>query len=229
MPRVSLTRRILTAPSGVLLQVQLAGIVAYPFLGEEGLGRAFLGVFGLVVLVLALRVVRSTPALTWVAVTIGVPTAVLTVLENVLPESEGLVLASAILHSVFYAYTASALLRYMFHDDRVTLDELLATGATFTVVAWAFAYAYVAVQIIWPASFDAATPGDRRTWVELLFLSVTTLTSTGLSDVVPVRPHARAAVMIEQIAGMMYLALAVARVTALTVVHPERTGKLPDR
>jgi hypothetical protein len=226
---VSLTRRVLTAPSGVLLQVQLLGIVVYPFLGDRPLGRAFFGVFGLVVLVLALRVVRWTPALTWVAVTLGVPTAVLTVLEGITPDSEGIVLASAVLHCVFYGYTASALLRYMFNDDRVTLDELLATGATFTVVAWAFAYAYVAVQIVWPGSFVAETPGDRRSWVELLFLSITTLTSTGLSDVVPVRPHARSAVMIEQIAGMMYLALAVARVTALTVVHPRTTGRLPDR
>ena len=226
---MSLARRILTAPSGVLLQVQLLGIVAYPFLGDRPLSRAFFGVFGLVVLVLALRVVRSTPALTWVAVILGVPTAVLTVLEGVMLGNEGIALASAILHCVFYAYTASALLRYMFHDDRVTLDELLATGATFTVVAWAFAYAYVAVQIIWPASFVAETRGDTRTWVELLFLSITTLTSTGLSDVVPVRPHARSAVMIEQIAGMLYLALAVARVTALTVVHPRGSGHLPDR
>ena len=37
--------------------------------------------------------------------------------------------------------------------------------------------------------------------MELLFLSFTTLTSTGLSDVVPIKPFARALVMIEQLAG----------------------------
>lgn len=220
---MSLTRRILTAPSGVLLQVQLLGIIVYPFLGERPLGRAVFGVIGLVVLVLALRVVRSTPALTWVAVLLGVPVAVLTVLEAVLSDNTAVLLASAVLHAVFYVYTAVALIRYMFDDDLITLDELLATGATFTVVAWAFAYAYAAVQIVWPGSFDAATPGEHRTWVELLFLSVTTLTSTGLSDIVPVRPHARAAVMIEQISGMLYLALVVARITALTVVSPRHS------
>jgi hypothetical protein len=86
------------------------------------------------------------------------------------------------------------------------------------VVAWAFAYVDVATQLIWPASFTAALDaGDARTWMDLLFLSVTTLTSTGLSDIVPVRPHARSFVMIEQIAGMLYLAMVVARITALTV------------
>lgn len=62
-------------------------------------------------------------------------------------------------------------------------------------MAWAFAYAYVVCQAIWPDSFTAAVdPNDPRTWMELLFLSFTTLTSTGLSDVTPMRPFARAIV-----------------------------------
>ena len=42
-----------------------------------------------------------------------------------------------------YFYTGYALLRYMFADHVVTTDELYATGATFTVVAWGFAYVYL--------------------------------------------------------------------------------------
>lgn len=60
-------------------------------------------------------------------------------------------------------------------------------------------------------------PLDARAWFNMLFLSVTTMTSTGLSDIYPIRPHARSAVMIEQIVGMLYLALVVARMIALTV------------
>lgn len=60
-------------------------------------------------------------------------------------------------------------------------------GATFTLVAWAFAYTYLVCQAIDPGSFTAAVhPHAPRTWVELLFLSFTTLTSTGLSDIAPV-------------------------------------------
>jgi hypothetical protein len=77
----------------------------------------------------------------------------------------------------------------------------------------------VVCQAIWPGSFTAAIdPEDQRTWTELLFLSVTTLTSTGLSDVVPVRPFARSLVMIEQLAGLGYVAMLVSRVVALTVL-----------
>ena len=54
--------------------------------------------------------------------------------------------------------------------------------------------------------------------MELLFLSFTTLTSTGLSDVVPVKPFARSMVMIEQVAGLAYVAMVVSRLVGLLVL-----------
>jgi len=61
--------------------------------------------------------------------------------------------------------------------------------------------------------------------MELLFLSFTTLTSTGLSDVVPVRPVARSLNMIQQLAGLAYVAMVVSRLVALTVMRPENMPK----
>ena len=84
-------------------------------------------------------------------------------------------------------------------------------------MAWAFAYLYVAVQAVWPGSFIAAVDAAAsRTWVELLFLSFTTLTSTGLSDIAPVVPQARSVVMIEMVAGMLYIVFVLSRVVGLT-------------
>ena len=220
-------------PSAVLLFVQLAGIVIYPFLGDRPLGRAAIGIFGLLVLGLAVAAVRMTPALTWVALLLGLPVVVLTLVEGFQPDNDGIVLVSSVFHAAFYFYTAYALIKYMFADDHASRDELWATGSTFTVVAWGFAYVFVAVQILWPGSFTAAVrPDDARTWVELLFLSVTTLSSTGLSDIVPITPHGRSFVMLEQIAGMLYLALVVSRMVALTTLrianrHAAERGTAP--
>lgn len=209
-------------PCADLLIVQLVGILIYPFLGEQPLGRAVFSTFALLVLVLAVGAVRMTPALTWLSGLIGLPVVILTIWEAVSPGIEGVVLWSSISHAAFYLYTAYALLRYMFADHVVTADELYATGATFTVVAWGFAHLYLAVEIIWPDSFTVVTdPLTAKAWFEMLYLSVTTMTSLGLSDIVPVRSHARSFVMIEQIAGMLYLALVVARVIALTVARSD--------
>lgn len=204
----------------MLLAAQLLAVLVYPFLEEAATGRALLGIVSLVVLVLAVWALRTTPALTWVAVGLGLPVAVLTVLEAFSPTSRQIVLVSSILHAAFYLYTTYGLIRYMFRDRVVTRDELYATGATFTVVAWAFAYLYVAFQVIWPGSFTAAvSPDQTRTWVELLFLSFTTLTSTGLSDVVPVLAQARSLVMIEMVAGVLYVVLVISRVVGLTLTR----------
>jgi hypothetical protein len=206
-------------PSALLLAVQLLGVVVYPFVDAPG-GRALLGLFGLLVLLLAVWTVRTTPALTWVAIILGIPVAALTVIEAANPASREIAFASGMLHAAFYFYTTYGLIRYMFLDRRITTDELFATGATFTVVAWAFAYLYVAVQAAWPGSFTAAVDASApRTWVELLFLSFTTLTSTGLSDVVPIVAQARSVVMIEMVAGILYVVLVLSRVVGLTLAR----------
>ena len=50
--------------------------------------------------------------------------------------------------------------------------------------------------------------------MELLFLSFTTLSSTGLSDIMPISGHARSVVMLEQVAGVFYIAMVVTRLVA---------------
>jgi len=56
--------------------------------------------------------------------------------------------------------------------------------------------------------------------MELLFLSFTPLSSTGLGDIVPVKPFARDLVMFEMIAAVAYLTVVVSRLVALTVMRP---------
>jgi len=210
--------RLWRQPSAILLLVQLGAVLVYPFLDESPLGRGLIATLGLVVLVLAIRTVRATPVLTWVSILLGLPIVVLTIVEAFDPTNAPVVLTSSILHAAFYFYASFALLRYMFLDRFITTDELWATGATFTVVAWGFAYAFAAVQIVWPGSFTAAIdPTGERTWFEMLFLSFTNLTSVGLSDITPVLAQARSVVMIEQVAGLMYVAFVISRVVGLTV------------
>ena len=136
------------------------------------------------------------------------------------PQNGAILLWSSGLHAVFYFYTSFALIAYMFQDRFVTVDELWATGATFTVLAWAFAYAFAVIQLIWPGSFTIANDATAPTaWFELLFLSFTNLTSVGLSDIIPVGGQARSVVMIEQVAGLMYIALVVSRIVGLTIAR----------
>jgi hypothetical protein len=200
----------------MLLGAQLLQVLLWPFLEDSTVGRMFLGVIGMLAVGSAVLAVRRTANVSRVVVVLGAPAMVLTLLEAVFHTSDPIVLASGLLHAPFYFFVSYAMVRYLFHDDVITTDEYYATGAAFTVVAWGFAYLYAAAQVIWPASFVGAGGDGDRTWFELLYLSFTTLTSVGLSDVVPIEPHARSLVMIEQVAGVFYVALVVARLIGLS-------------
>ena len=60
--------RVLRHPSALLLMAQLLAVLAYPYLDTSRAGSAVLGVFSMTAVGLALWVVRSTPALTFIAV-----------------------------------------------------------------------------------------------------------------------------------------------------------------
>jgi hypothetical protein len=218
---VQLARR---QPSAILFAVQLAGLLLYPFMEGNDLRRALFSVFGIAVLGLVLLAVRSSPALTSIALVLGAPATVLLLIQAV-TTSDGLLPWSSALEAPLYFYCAYALIRYMFADHDITRDELWAVGATFTLVAWAFAYTFTVCQAIEPHSFIAAVdPQAQRSWMELLFLSFTTLTSTGLSDVVPVKAFARSLVMLEQLAGVAYVAMVVSRLVGLLVMRRAQDG-----
>jgi hypothetical protein len=206
-------------PSALLLAGQLVGVLLYPLMEDTGAGRALFNAFGIALLGLLVLVVRSTSALTWVGLLFGVPATLLLVIQAV-TDNHTLLPYSSALEAVLYFYAAGALITYMVEDSVITRDELFAVGATFTLGAWGFAHLYTVLQAIEPGSFTAAvSPDADRTWMELLFLSFTTLSSTGLSDVVPIRPFARGVVMLEMVAGVGYVAMVVSRLVGLMVMR----------
>ena len=181
-------------------------------------GRHLFGAFGMLILGLALWVVRRSPWLTWLGGLLALPVVVLSCVSAFSPEPS-ITLAIDLLQAVFYFYATGSLIAYMVQDVVATTDELFAAGATFTLLAWAFAYTYVVCQAIRPDSFTGpVNPGAPRTWMELLYLSVAVLSSVGLSDILPARPFARGLVMLESVAGIMYIALVVSRLAGFANV-----------
>ena len=200
-------------PCAVLLAVQFLGVLLYPFLDTSFQGRQLFALFGLLVLAVVVFALRFTPALTWVATILALPAFVLLVVQ-VATGNDALLPWAAGFEGALYFYGAASMLRYMLDDEVVTIDELFAIGAVFTLLAWAFAHVYMVVQALDPGAFSTGT--DPRSWDELLFLSFTTLSSTGLSDILPETGHARSVVMIEQVAGVLYVAMVVTRLVSLS-------------
>ena len=209
-------------PSGLLLAAQLLSLVLYPLMDETHSGRVLFGAIALVVVPLAVWVVNRSPAANWIAWSLAVPALLLSV-AAIAFDRPMLLAISSTFEALLYFYAAGALIRYMLSDDCVSSDELFAAGATFTLLAWGFAYLYLVCQAIYPDSFvGVVDPGRPRRWMELLFLSFTTLSGVGIGDILPVAAPARVLVMLEMMTGVGYLATVVGRLISLGVARTVR-------
>ena len=212
----ALTRR---HPSAFLLAAQLLSLLLYAAFDGSSSGRVLLSAVGVVILILVVWVVTRSPAINWIAWVLVAPAIVLSLLF-ILFDHPALLIGSALLEAALYFYGAGSMVAYMLKDYRVTTDELFAAGATFTLLAWGFAYLYLVCQTWLPGSFvGMINPEQPRTFLELLFLSFTNLTAAGLGDILPVTPIARVLVMLEQFAGIGYVAVVVSRLIGLTLVQ----------
>lgn len=205
-------------PSAFLLAAQLLSLLIYPLIDDSAGGRVLFGAVALVVVPLAVWVVSRSSFVNTVAWLLAIPAMVLTVLA-VAFDNDALLPFSALLEAALYFYAAASLISYMLHDHKVTADELFAAAATFTLLAWGFAYLYFVCQAWYPGSFTGFEPERQRTWMELLFYSFTNLSATGLGDVLPVSAPARVLTMLEQFAGVGYIATVVSRLIGLTIVR----------
>jgi hypothetical protein len=221
LPSLSWRTLARTHPSAFLLAAQLLSLFLYAAYDGSPMGRALLGAFGVLVLTLVVWVVKNSPALNWIAWILVVPAILLSLLSIFFVNPTWLIWAS-LWESALYFYAACSMVAYMMEDDRVTIDELFAAGATFTLLAWGFAHAYVVCQMWFPDSFTGlSNSGEPRTFIELMSLSFTNLTATGLGDILPISPLARVLVMLEQFSGIGYVAVVVSRLIGMTLTQQQ--------
>ena len=212
--------RLYRHPSALLLFVQLAGLLLYPFIETTTAGSAVFGAFGVFVLVVTVGMVHRTSGRR-ARVSLGI--AILVVALNVVQivtDNAALLPWWAGLEALFYFYAAGTLIAYMLADRRATPDEIFCAAATFTLLAWAFTYVFLMCQALQPGCFAAAVnSASPRTWSELVYLSFALLSSTGIGDVIPLTPQARSLASLEMFVGLMYLTLVVSRLIGLTLVR----------
>ena len=209
-------------PSAFLLAAQLLSLMLYPLMDDTIEGRLLFGAVALASVPLAVWVVNRSQFVNVIGWLLAIPAMLLT-MGGVLSDNATMLTWAALLEACLYFYAAGSLISYMLHDHDVSRDELFAAGATFTLLAWGFAYAYFVCQAWYPGSFTGVVEPDRpRRWMELLFLSFTTLSGVGIGDILPLSAPARVLVMLEMFTGVGYLAAVVSRLISLTVLRQER-------
>lgn len=204
-------------PYACLLAVQLLSVIFYGFMSDSQANRLIFSCFALAVPILAMLVVYRSPAITWVGSILIVPSVLFTLVASFTTHDHLLLWAHG-LESLLYFYSAISLVMYMFKDDVVSLDELFAAGATFTLLVWGFALAYSVCQQLFPQSITAATnPENARSWMELLFMSFSIQSGTGMGDIMPISKPARVIGIFQMFTAVMYIAIVVSRLVGLAL------------
>lgn len=214
-------------PSAWLLLLQFFILILSVVVNHSATYRTLTWVLGVLVLLIIAKVIRQTPMFTIIGL-VFVGGAVFFSLLHLLGVQH--VMIQVIAHAfeaAAYFSAAYGLLRYMFEDRYLTKDELFAAGAVFTLIAWGFAFLYNICQLLMPLSFQNPNITDLQTWLDLLFLSFSLQSATGLSDLIPISAPARVLAMLQMFCGVMYLALVVSRLIALQyIAHLPNQDKL---
>jgi hypothetical protein len=118
--------------------------------------------------------------------------------------------------ALFYAATLSLLLRYVFSTDVMSADKLFGAAAAYMLLGILWAYFYMILQYFYAGSFALqGVPVAAMMPPDLIYFSFVTLTTAGFGDIVPVLPHARSLVNLEQICGTLFVAILIARLAGI--------------
>jgi hypothetical protein len=111
---------------------------------------------------------------------------------------------------------AGSALRFALRATSVDSEHLHAALSAYLLVGVFFGIVYWVLESTWPASFSVAGAGGLSR-ADAIYMSFVTLTTVGYGDVVPTSEVARGFVMVEAVAGQLYLAVMVARLVSLYV------------
>jgi len=94
----------------------------------------------------------------------------------------------------------------------LTLGKLYGAASAFLMLGVIWAYFYAIVLYFYPGAVAAGgTPIDTPGISEMLYFSFTVLTSTGFGDITPIHPTARMLCVLEQVTGVLFIAILIAR------------------
>jgi hypothetical protein len=194
-----------------LFAALLVLIVMVPFLEDSERGRMALNAINVLILFAAAVAVSDSRVCFSLAVVLGASSLAFQGASFALLESP-LILASRALGATFYFLTVSYLLTYVLKREVLTLDKLYGAAAAFLMLGVLWAYFYSFVLSFYPGALTVSgTPIVEAKISELLYFSFTVLSTAGFGDIVPVHAVARMLCVIEQVAGVLFIAILIAR------------------
>ncbi|MDH4555429.1 two pore domain potassium channel family protein [Pseudomonas sp. BN417] len=203
-------------PCTYLMLLLLGLILLFPYLEEGIFARTLLGILFSIVLLVGAFATRQTRwgfslKLGLALLGVGLQWTALWTASIAILELAGIAYATSL------AVSFSGVLRYILKRGPITADKLHGALAGYIMLAFVWSFIYALVEISSAGSFG---PGhldftQSGTFFKLIYFSLTTLTTTGFGDVLPLTNHARSLVMVEEFSGVFYVGVVIARLAGL--------------
>jgi hypothetical protein len=210
---------------GSLLVALVLLIGLSPFATPERAGVPQYSAFVTLVMVAAVYSVSQRRPVLFVGLALGVP-AIATRWIAYLEPTPFWMIVNAIASVGLLAFVVAVLLQVILREEEVTVDTIFGGICVYLLMGVGWAEAYELVEFLNPGSFDLSRlQGDQpiREGLVFAYFSFVTLTTLGYGEIIPMTAEAQALVILEAVAGPLFLAVFIARLVGLHMASQHRS------
>jgi len=130
--------------------------------------------------------------------------------------------SSALLATVILMlFATNCILRYVVRARMISRDQICAGICMYLMLGFAFGSIFYLLYVLNPNSFAESNPNLRPT-PDLMYFSFVTLATLGYGDIIPRTNLARSVAVLEATAGMLYIAVFMARLVSMYSTSDEK-------
>ena len=196
-----------------------------PMLEDYATGGLFLILNLYVTLVTATSALAEKRALFWIAMPVAL-TSMTLLLATHFYSPWPLLFVNYVVLATFLALVSMSLFIYLGQKGQITRGRILVSVSLYFLLGLTWFALYNVINLAEPGSFaEAGKPLTGIThWSTMLYFSLVTLTTLGYGDIVAVKPTARMIATLEASAGVLYMAITVARLVGAQSPSNQREG-----
>jgi hypothetical protein len=186
-----------------------------PFLENHRIGEVFLLISLFVTLITAILQLHGKETLRSLAIGVAIPVVLIEV-AGIFRPSHSLLIAADGMLMAFFGFASVGLFTYLGEPGAITSGRVYTSVSLYLMLATFWSALFNLTEAIHPGSFALGGAGAsaRVSRSGFLYFSLITLTTVGYGDIVPVTPAARVFAALEGAAGVLYIAITVARLVA---------------
>ena len=209
--------------SMLLIAFALLFLISPLIPGDQALADQVLGWVYMVVLISCIRAIARTRRF-FIFMVVFTSANLLTGSYELLNTSEPDAFAALVLimRSVYFIIVFVSIMQYVLDSSAVTFDKICGAISAYTVMGLVWSFVYTLFYTLNEQSFNIpaallSTETVNSTWA--IYFSFTTLTTLGYGDITPQTPAVQSYAIIQAACGQIFLAVIVARLIALQIVH----------